>query len=467
MNIPAIIRSVGWSGTEWAWFALILAASAIFVPYWPDAGVVKFFFIYLLAAFAAVQVVRFRGFDLLDGLIAATVIYAASSVLWAVDPWGAGGAAIKWVAFGLIIIAARRLPSDTPILAAVAAAALAALAAQLLLPVYFAGFGNENFATWWFVAAFPFLIAGFVEWPRVLSVIIVSVAGYVVFFNGAHIEAVPIAVWFAYGAVSPGKRPRKLFLAIGAVICAGVLFGIEPSSIDNRLQLWQAAFSIWWANPVFGSGLGGFDTLFSAYAPAGQSITNSDVTAAGAAHNDVLQVASDLGVIGAALAATALWTALKRRSGANWPVWALIGIAALSFVDFPLQNPAVALLAALAVARLTVKKPGRLRRFRSTFLAAPVCVALVTAGGFALISQIYFAKVAAAYQTNVIAAHLNNEWAVYYWPFDKHARRELLFTALNSGVDDTAVQRAIAAARSAYVDNPRIERLIALYRKER
>ena len=165
--------------------------------------------------------------------------------------------------------------------------------------------------------------------------------------------------------------------------------------------------------------------------------------------------------------AMALWAALKRRAGANWPIWALVGIAALSFVDFPLQNPAVALLAVLALARLTVKDAGELRRLRATFLAAPICIALVTAGGFALAGQVYFAKVAAAYQTNVIAAHLNNEWAVYYWPFDKHARRELLFTALNSGVDEAAVRRAMAAARSAYQDNPRIERLIALYEKEK
>jgi hypothetical protein len=461
MNIPALIRSVGFSGREWVFFALILAATTVSIPSWPDGGVPKTFFIYVLAGFAALQVAYYRGFDKLDGMIALTAVYAASSGLWAVDSFGAMGAGINWLAMALIIMAARRLPSDKPILAAIAVAAVIALISNLFMPNYHAGFGNENYATWWFVAAFPFLIAGFYEWPRVASMLIAAVSVYILFYNEAHVEAVAISAWFAFGGLSVGKRPRLLFLTIGALLAFAILANLQMPSITNRLELWDAGINIWLAYPILGAGLGGFDTLFGLMADS-KTFINHDVQAAGAAHNDALQVATDLGIVGCLLVATTLWMALKSRSG--WPVWSIIGLGALAFVDFPLQNPAVALAGGLAFARLG---PLSVTRGRLGFsaLSAPLAAFFVTAGSFMAQAQVEYAKTGALFNTNPIVAHMMNERAVYHWPFDKRSRRELIRTALKSGVDDRAVERAILTARSAYKGNNEIERLITAYRK--
>ncbi len=467
MKTPSLIRAVGWSGTEWAWFALILTASAVFWPPFPDGGVPRLLGVFALAVFGAFQIVRWRNFDRLDLLIVAVALYAVSSNFWAVDPHGAFGASLTWVALAVIAVAARRMKGEGPILAAVTLSALTALLAHAVQPEYHAGFGNENFATWWFIAAFPALLAAFMRWPAFVAPIFLFSIIYIVFWNEAHIEVAPIAAWLVVLAYI--YRPSAKWIApIGGIFIAALLIGLVPESVTLRLELWQAALGIWWANPIFGAGLGGFDTLFGVYAPAGEAVTNSEVIAAGAAHSDALQALSELGLVGTAIIVAALWAALRPQERHVWPVYTIIGLLALACIDFPLQMPASALMGVIAFARLSPVRARSQNPLWASLLALPLVFMLIITGGAMLASQIYFSRTAAAYMVNPIAAHINNGWAVHYWPYDKHARRELFLTALISGASDEAVERGIAAARSAYHNNRRIEALIKQYdeRKE-
>jgi len=463
MSTPAIPQPV-WSVSGWAWFALILAASVAFWPSFPDGGVAKLIFVFALAGVAALQLARLRHFDAFDAILAVVVTYACLSALWAADSQGAADAAFVWLACGLIAMAARRLPSDQPILAALVACATINVCAHFIFPAYFAGFGNENYATWWFVAAFPGLCAAFMLWPAATSFAIIISAIYVLFWNGAHVEVAAIAAWVAILALRAEKM-GKWVLAGGILLIAALLVGLVPDSINYRLQLWQAALAIWWANPFFGVGIGGYDTLYGLYAPASQGVTNSAVTTAGAAHSDVLQAFSDLGIVGAFLVATALWTALRPGNRAKWPVYTIIGIFALACIDFPLQTPAVALLGALALGRCRPVKADYGYPASTALVGVPLTLGFLYAGTAMVAAQKDFALVGPNYAKNPIASHILAERAYQRWPYSKRIRRELLFAALASGVDDYAVQRAITAAQSAYKGNRRIDRLIADYKR--
>jgi len=456
----AFPQMTGWRGTEWLWFILILAASTVFWPPFPGGDVPRFAVIYLLAAFSLLELVRYKNFDRLDALIAATVVYAFVSKLWAVDPFGAFGAGIHWLAFGIIAIVARRI-DERPILIAVTLAAVWALIADGFMPEYFAGFGNENFATYFFIAALPLVLA--VGWGFFSAALIIWIISYLLFTNGSHIEIAAFAAWAALLAVKLTGQARWLVVVAGLCVGAFLLVGLVPDSIYYRLELWATAFKIWWAYPIFGAGLGGFDTLFGVYSSGVSGLTNLDpgATVAGAAHSDVWQLLSDLGAVGAGLALVTLWTALGRS---DWPFWTMIGITALAFIDFPLQKPTVALIGALALGQSSPVER-EVRGLALTPLILPVSASFIVFGAFMLQSQVFFAKVAAIYTTNVIAAHMYNEWAVWAWPYDKHVRRELLFTALQSGASKEAVERGISAARSAYRENRKIEYLISKYRK--
>ncbi len=458
------------NGTGWAWFALILAASTVFWRSFPDGGVPKLFFVYVLAALASVQLARCRKFDKLDWLIAATVLYVGVSPLWAVDPQGSMAAALHWLAFGLIILAARRLPNEWPILAACLGSAAIILVAHSFVPTYFGGFGGENFETWWFVAAFPIFCAAFMEWPALASPVILISAIYILFFNDAHVEIAPISAWLLIIALRAGKW-GKWIAAVGVLIGAGLLIGLSPASVSYRLDLWAAAVEIWLSAPILGVGPGGFDTLYEAFASKA-TVTDSAVMVAGAAHSDALQLYSDLGLVGAALVALTLWTALYERDGPMWPVFVVAGLFALAFIDFPLQHPAVALLGAIALGRCKPIPAGapqsNIALVGTLALAVPLAAILLLAAGTIVQAQKYFALIPVALKQNQpIAAHIFNERSLAIWPYSKRARRELLRTALASGADDAAVKRGISAAESAYRDNRQINQLIALYRKEK
>ncbi len=122
---------------------------------------------------------------------------------------------------------------------------------------------------------------------------------------------------------------------------------------DGRSGLWAETIPLIKAYPVFGCGLGGYETAFSKFKVSGVLVTDDF------AHNDYLQLLAELGlvgfVIGAALAFSVVRMALRgaaKSSNAEDRYFAVASVGALSAIalhslaDFNLYIPANAMLLA-------------------------------------------------------------------------------------------------------------------------
>jgi O-antigen ligase len=166
-----------------------------------------------------------------------------------------------------------------------------------------------------------------------------------------------------------GSRRRR-WVGVGmvaALVLAGFVF-LPPDRLiqrfagfistdgltgEGRTDLWVETIPLIKAYPVFGCGLGGYETAFSRFKVSGVLVTDDFV------HNDYLQLLAELGfigfVIGAALAFSVARTALGGAVKSSDPearyfavacVGALTAIALHSWADFNLYIPANAMLLA-------------------------------------------------------------------------------------------------------------------------
>ena len=161
-----------------------------------------------------------------------------------------------------------------------------------------------------------------------------------------------------------GFRPALVIIVMLAAIAAGVVWigadfdllkrlahdPLTTTASTDRRGVWGDTLTMFRANPIFGIGLGAFETVYPVYGRGDGSLIIQF------AHNDYLQVLSDGGVVGGAIA---LWFLLVMARGmaqaARTPnpfmralgVGSAAGIFALlvhSIFDFNLQIPSNALL---------------------------------------------------------------------------------------------------------------------------
>ncbi len=139
---------------------------------------------------------------------------------------------------------------------------------------------------------------------------------------------------------------------------AGTVYSDDPTT--GRAHFWRGTLGIIRDHPVLGTGLGSFGAVYPRYD------TGNGTYRLEQAHNDYLQVLSDAGVVGGALAlcfvGLLFWTALKRmqspdrfrRGVALGALGGCVGVLVHSFFDFTLHTTANALLFLLLAALATV-----------------------------------------------------------------------------------------------------------------
>ncbi len=128
---------------------------------------------------------------------------------------------------------------------------------------------------------------------------------------------------------------------------------LNPKTVSLRFKYWVGALDMAADNWATGVGLGNFGAAYPQYQPLGNSDTKQ-------AHNDFLQVFCETGVIGFGFfVAFWAWFAIQggRRLRASADAdgrWLLAGLYACvcgflvhAFVDFPIEDPALAMLAFL------------------------------------------------------------------------------------------------------------------------
>ena len=199
----------------------------------------------------------------------------------------------------------------------------------------------------------------------------------------AGILATLLGAGLALLILGSGTRRRAIGAALGVLVLVGGLgfsdsealrgrfesAGQEASlGLGARTETWRLGLGRVRAAPLLGEGLGSFDL---------QSQARVDPerlrwTRPGAVHNDYLELAGDVGIPAAGLAALGLlallggaWRRTRAARGTSRAIQAgalggVVGVLAHSAVDFPLHQPGIALL--LLVALAVALGPGRYQR---------------------------------------------------------------------------------------------------------
>jgi O-antigen ligase len=173
-------------------------------------------------------------------------------------------------------------------------------------------------------------------------------------------------------------RPAALIFLIIASISAGI-FWAGPERIINRITgqnttgetqraqraetfftsrgwIWRETVSMIAANPIIGVGLGAYETAYPIYSSDDGSSALGKSLSVDRAHNDYLQILSDCGLVGGALAVwfiVLIFRAVAVGKRSNDPLrralaigcgTGIFGLLVHSLVDFNLQLPSNALL---------------------------------------------------------------------------------------------------------------------------
>lgn len=382
--------------------------------------------------------------DWIDGLACLGLAWAGASLTWSHDPALGSVQWLKACALVLCFLGLRRLRmvDVLPQWAGVASLVVVVLA-WCGLPIL----GNPNFEAEFLLIALPLLAHRRWTWPiAVLSGV------YLFGWCDSKLPWVAAAGWGAW-AVLEVARDRGWFAYVVALVVGGVsaallfmTFRFDPSfqwSLFYRLELWAGTAGMWLLSPLVGNGLGSFNFLYPGFldaemallGPKDYSVIANAGQIAGAAHNDFLQLAAELGLVGLAIAGAWLFLALKKPATKfQERCWAGAGLAVLlAYVGFPMQNAPSALLALACFAGLNPAPLGKSR-------AVPF-VALIVGG---------LASVAVAAQT-VAQAHLSvvgaapqvafaEGWAAYRaFPADFMARLMLFQAMARAEADGLAV----------------------------
>lgn len=261
------------------------------------------------------------------------LFYAAISLLWSSDP--GNGAYQILNALGLVAVFMAAPYLNVRLIAKLGL--LGAVILGTVSPEFYGGFGNENFITSFILIAMP--LSG---WASVFGAVYLLQ-------NGSVLEwgvLLAVALYFAF------KWRWWAGIALLALCFGFVVYGLTnvvPAplesiawSLGTRVELWANTFRLWLEAPLFGHGFGSFAyeyPRFMEWFPVKH--VDGITTYAGAAHNEYLQLLSELGIVGAILCVP-LFLNIKHKAP-------LFVAGVLAFVDLPLQNAPTAVLVALVL----------------------------------------------------------------------------------------------------------------------
>jgi hypothetical protein len=136
----------------------------------------------------------------------------------------------------------------------------------------------------------------------------------------------------------------RVFMLAGAGLCAPLVFFI-PNALDSfksRLPIWDSTIKIIADHPL-GTGIGTFQQYYA--------VARTEFETAGMfAHNDVLHLASEAGLLGGLLFLLPLiYIAFNTTARNIVPACVLLGVFIQAMVEFQFYVPSIAMLSGLAV----------------------------------------------------------------------------------------------------------------------
>ncbi len=351
----------------------------------------------------------------------------------------------------LLFIGLRRTDDLVPW---IAAAVIAVMGMSFFISE--GGQGNENFQAEFLLIATAFFYRRY-KW------LAIAVVGYMLVIQPSNLEFVVLGLIVALILLSFAREwPVGTVAAVIMAGCFGVLVWLmEPLTISllSRAELAINTGAMWFAAPIKGHGLGSFNYVYPAFAEADLrllpwkewSVLGDAHVHPGAAHNEYLQVLSELGLIGGLIAAA--FFGLMVRLPAP-----LMVTLVLCLTGFPLQNPATGVLAVIAI--------GQAMKWREPTFKVPILVAVVAAifafsSTKSIIAQQVFQDVGKSLKLNPAVAMQANIRAYEIYPADLEIRLQYFRTLVraaqfyeNLTIDPRAAEIAYEISRSAIPENP-------------
>ncbi|HLY24013.1 MAG TPA: O-antigen ligase family protein [bacterium] len=243
--------------------------------------------------------------------------------------------------------------------------------------------------------------------PIAAAVLVVEVTALMLTYSRGGYAGLAAFVIVAAAALVPVRRRAWWVLLLIAVV-AGVAIARLPAvglraqslapaqedTVTSRRFIWRTAVRVWDAHRLWGTGLGTFNVVYSAYRPPDVLTTYAMINVPGSAHDDYLQILAETGALGAGLLALALLWGLWRAGvhyrggGAEDRVWlgtavaAAAGVGVTSIVDenlYVITNlTMLAAFAAVAAAHAVRRRRLTLRLWQRLFVLpiAAVFIAL-------------------------------------------------------------------------------------------
>lgn len=267
------------------------------------------------------------------------------SVLWSEDQMQAFHQFHRVLVFAFLFFAGRQYGEKWLI-----AAFPVAVAGSLIVGVtqgFFGSWGNENFATEFFLLALPFLFVATLKAKIapavVVSWLLVAVIAYLLWLP-SRIEFIVL-----YGAIlgllwwkARGLLVFAIAIPVAVLFLSDSAWGVISGSVLARAELWINSAHMWLEHPLWGQGFGSFNYHYPRFGMDHLAYFDRVEVQighhAGAAHNDYLQLLCETGLIGFSLAMGCLWLILSRAALSASLV--LVGIAGvMCSIGFPAQMP--------------------------------------------------------------------------------------------------------------------------------
>lgn len=277
--------------------------------------------------------------------------WASLTLTWTANLWDGLGATIQLLIIGLAIVYGSRLTSLEPF---VKGAALGITISSLLILIPALRFDS-------IVSLYPHGLFGN---RNMLSEFAVLIAlGLIAYRKWLFLPGIAPAIFYYKTGVIGGSLARSAILALcvglcafvwqwsrrAAVVCIALITiasvatltnGWRLGSIFERLEVWSA---VWSGTNWRGNGIGSLFTL----SPYLSAIWDTALQRVDHAHNDFLEYAFELGIIGAGLYAGIIAYALCVADRKMFPV--LLGFLVITEVAFPWHIPANAFMGALVI----------------------------------------------------------------------------------------------------------------------
>ncbi len=239
-------------------------------------------------------------------------------------------------------------------------------------------FGNVNFAGEYIAASLFFTAGLFLEGKKkekivygsagalqlVYLVITGARGGWVGLFGGGIILFFILgprirtarAISFALGGLAVSLLFVRLIGGAQSLDAAASraysIFNIHHPSVQVRLHVWRSMLEMIKQNPLAGVGAGNFQIVFPLFRPLEELRISGIVTQVARAHNDYLEIAADLGIIGLGLFAWLLAETVKTLKNRKCSMdcahaccaAGVVCILTSALFGFPLKTPSTALL---------------------------------------------------------------------------------------------------------------------------